>query len=145
MGFVIRVAAGTAPIDVKITPWAIACTFLLALVLVLEKRRGELAQTGVVGGKGSTSSRAYSDAIVDRLTAVAAGSLIIVYSVYSILDGSAFLIGTIPLAACGLIRYHTIVRRQTSTSEIEIIFKDAVIVTCIIAWLALVLVTFSDL
>ena len=44
--FVIRAAAGAEAVDVRISPWLLLCTALLALFLALAKRRGELVLVG---------------------------------------------------------------------------------------------------
>src|SRR5439155_6411859 len=44
--FVVRAAAGAAAVEVRISPWLLLCTALLALFLALAKRRGELVLVG---------------------------------------------------------------------------------------------------
>src|SRR5439155_1482322 len=44
--FVIRAAAGAEAVDVRISPWLLRCTALLALFLALAKRRGDLVLVG---------------------------------------------------------------------------------------------------
>jgi 4-hydroxybenzoate polyprenyltransferase len=48
--FVVRAAAGAAAVEVRISPWLLLCTALLALFLALAKRRGELV---LVGGEAT--------------------------------------------------------------------------------------------
>jgi decaprenyl-phosphate phosphoribosyltransferase len=56
-GFLLRVLAGAAAIDVPASGWLLACTGLLALLLALGKRAHELAWAER-SGKGSTATRA---------------------------------------------------------------------------------------
>jgi len=144
-GFVIRIAAGAASIDIEATPWAIASVFLLAFVLVLEKRRLELNQSGKDIRTDTPYPPNYTNRTTETLTVFVTSTLIVVYSISAILNGSLFMILTIPLAAIGLIRYHIKVRRQSTTSEIEVVYKDRLIMLCLTAWVALIIVTFNDL
>ena len=45
--FLIRAAAGAVAVDVRISPWLLVCTGLLALFLALGKRRGSWSATRV--------------------------------------------------------------------------------------------------
>ena len=65
--FVIRSAAGAAAVDVRISPWLLAVTALLALFLALAKRRSEL----VLPGSARPVLEGYSLALLDRLLALA--------------------------------------------------------------------------
>src|SRR5438067_9747665 len=54
--FVVRAAAGAAAVEVRISPWLLLCTALLALFLALAKRRGELVLVGAEAASGRRSS-----------------------------------------------------------------------------------------
>ena len=75
--FVIRAAAGAEVVDVRISPWLIVCTALLALFLALAKRRGELVS---IGARGREVLDGYSPALVDQLVSVVAACTIVAYS-----------------------------------------------------------------
>src|SRR5215211_4326677 len=81
--FVVRAAAGAAAVEVRISPWLLLCTALLALFLALAKRRGELVLVGAEATPGRPVLEGYSLALVDQLVTVVASSTVIAYSLYT--------------------------------------------------------------
>ncbi len=55
--FVIRAAAGAVAVDVRISPWLLLVTALLALFLALAKRRSELAVARVGAARPRRATR----------------------------------------------------------------------------------------
>jgi 4-hydroxybenzoate polyprenyltransferase len=72
--FVVRAAAGAAAVHVRISPWLLHCTAMLALFLALAKRRGELVLVGAEATPGRPVLEGYSLALVDQLVTVVAAS-----------------------------------------------------------------------
>jgi len=81
--FVIRASAGAEAVDVRISPWLLICTGLLALFLALGKRRAELVLVGAEETPGRPVLEGYSLALVDQLVSVVAASTVIAYSLYT--------------------------------------------------------------
>ena len=122
--FVIRAAAGADAVEVRISPWLLLCTALLALFLGLAKRRGELVLVGADEAPGRPVLDSYSLALVDQLVAVVAASAIIAYSLYTFTAHSQAMMITIPFVVFGVFRYLLLVHRQGAGEE-----PDAVLVT----------------
>src|SRR6186713_3118181 len=80
--FVVRAAAGAAAVEVRISPWLLLCTALLALFLALAKRRGELVLVGAEATPGRPVLEGYSLELVDQLTAIVASATVIAYAIY---------------------------------------------------------------
>ena len=134
--FVIRAAAGAEAVDVRISPWLIVCTALLALFLALAKRRGELASAGVEAGRPALSG--YSPALVDQLVTIVAACTIVAYSLYTFeaREGSAMM-ATIPFVVYGLFRYIQLMHREDLGEEPEnVLLSDLPILATIAAWAA---------
>jgi 4-hydroxybenzoate polyprenyltransferase len=133
--FVIRAAAGAEAVDVRISPWLIVCTALLALFLALAKRRGELAATGVEG-PGRPVLSGYSFALVDQLVSIVAACTIVAYALYTFeaREGSAMM-ATIPFVVYGLFRYIQLIHREDLGEEPEnVLLTDVPILATIAAW-----------
>ncbi|MBN2542346.1 decaprenyl-phosphate phosphoribosyltransferase [bacterium] len=92
-GYVIRAVAGALVIDVEISSWLLVCSALLALLLVLGKRRQEL-----VGLKKGNVTRPildnYSLSFVDQMINAVAASVITAYFLYSFSDVTVSKMGT---------------------------------------------------
>jgi 4-hydroxybenzoate polyprenyltransferase len=134
--FVIRAAAGAEAVDVRISPWLLLCTALLALFLGLAKRRGELVLVGAQATPGRPVLEGYSLALVDRLVAVVAASTVIAYSLYTFTArDSKAMMATIPFVLFGVLRYLLLVHRDDLGEEPEqVLLKDPPILLCIGLW-----------
>jgi 4-hydroxybenzoate polyprenyltransferase len=130
--FVIRSAAGAEAVDVRISPWLLLCTALLALFLALAKRRGEL----VLAGPGRPVLEGYSLAFVDQLIVVTVACTIAAYSVYAITAHTAAMAATVPFVVFGLFRYLLLVHRDDLGEEPEnVLFSDRPLLAAIALWI----------
>jgi 4-hydroxybenzoate polyprenyltransferase len=130
--FVIRAAAGAEAVDVRISPWLIVCTALLALFLALAKRRGEL----VSAATARPVLDGYSLPLVDQLVSVVAACTIVAYSLYTFeaREGSAMM-ATIPFVVFGIFRYLLLMHRKELGEEPErVLLSDAPIIATVALW-----------
>ncbi len=136
--FVIRAAVGAAAVHVRISPWLLLCTALLALFLALAKRRGELVLVGAQETPGRPVLEGYSLELVDQLVTVVASSTVIAYSLYTFTArDSKALMATIPFVIFGVFRYLLLVHRDDLGEEPEqVLLKDGPILISVCLWVA---------
>jgi 4-hydroxybenzoate polyprenyltransferase len=134
--FVVRAAAGAAAVHVRISPWLLLCTALLALFLALAKRRGELVLVGAEATPGRPVLEGYSLALVDQLVTVVAASTVISYCLYTFTARSSkAMMITIPFVLFGVFRYLLLIhRRDLGEEPEEILLHDLPILLCIAGW-----------
>ncbi|HEY6107257.1 MAG TPA: decaprenyl-phosphate phosphoribosyltransferase, partial [Anaeromyxobacteraceae bacterium] len=117
-GFVLRVVAGAAAIDVPVSNWLYLCTLLLALFLALEKRRAELVLLGAEAGRHRGILAAYSVGLLDQLTGIAAAAAVLAYSLYTLSPDTVHKFGTdrlkytVPFVLFGIFRYLWLAHRD---------------------------------
>ncbi len=117
-GYVLRATAGATAIPVVISPWLLICTILLALFLVLSKRRQELVglEEGAVAHRPILGE--YSSYLLDQMIAVVTASTVMSYALYTISErtvqevGSNRLMYTIPFVLYGIFRYLYLVHQK---------------------------------
>ncbi len=134
--FVIRAAAGAAAVHVRISPWLLVCTALLALFLGLAKRRGELVLVGRGSTPGRTALDGYSLAGLDSAVLATATATIAAYAAYV---GSARdpgeMLATLPFVLLGVGRYTYLVRgRNLGEEPEEVLLADAFVLSCVALW-----------
>jgi 4-hydroxybenzoate polyprenyltransferase len=136
--FVVRAAAGAAAVDVRISPWLLLCTALLALFLALAKRRGELVLVGAQRTPGRPVLEGYSLELVDQLVAIVASSTVIAYAVYTLTArDSKALLATVPFVIFGVFRYLLLVHRDDVGEEPEqVLLTDVPIILAVAGWIA---------
>lgn len=132
-GFILRVLAGAAAIDVPASGWLLACTALLATFLGLGKRAHELAWAERSGQ--TTETRAalagYRIGVVRLALYVLAVATCAAYLAYTVDDHTRRSFGTddlaysTPFVALGIVRYlYLALWRPTDDSPTEAMLKD---------------------
>jgi len=134
--FVLRAAAGAEAVAVRISPWLLVCTALLALFLGLAKRRGELVLVGAEETPGRPVLEGYSLELVDQLVSVVAASTISAYALYTFTAReSKAMMATIPFVLFGIFRYLYLIHRRDLGEEPELVLlTDAQTLLCVVAW-----------
>ena len=136
--FVIRAGAGAEAVDVRISPWLLICTGLLALFLALAKRRAELVLVGADETPGRPVLEGYSLALVDQLVTIVAASTVIAYSLYTFTArDSKAMMATIPFVLYGVFRYLLLLHRRDLGEEPEnVLLTDVPLILTLAAWAA---------
>ena len=141
-GFVLRVVAGAMVIQVKISPWLLICTILLALFLALSKRRHELILLEEGAQDHRKILKEYSPYLLDQMISVVTASTVMAYSLYTMSGetirkfGTKNLIFTIPFVLYGIFRYLYIVHQKKAGGNPEsIILTDRSLIVAIILWI----------
>jgi 4-hydroxybenzoate polyprenyltransferase len=134
--FVIRATAGAVAVDVKISPWLLLCTGLLALFLGFGKRRGELVLVEARQTPGRKVLDGYSLELIDQLIAIVAAASIVAYALYTFTArDSRTLMITIPYVVYGVFRYLLLLHRQEAGEEPDqVLVSDIPILITGAAW-----------
>lgn len=135
-GFVLRVVAGTEVIHVYLSPWAVMCTFFLALFLALGKRRSEKVLLGENANNHRLSLESYTLPLLDQLISIVTASTIVSYFLYTFKYSqnlSSFI--TVPFVLFGLFRYlHLVYNSDSGGSPEEIVLKDRPLQISLLLW-----------
>lgn len=132
-GFVLRVYAGAAAIDVPVSSWMLITTLSLALYLAVIKRRQELIGTGA-----TTRSvlQFYTLPLLDRYAETAALSAIVFYGLF-VVSIRPRLNVTMPFVLFGLFRYWYVVEANgQGETPTEVVWSDPTLILTVFAWAA---------
>ena len=138
-GFVLRAIGGAVAIDVRISPWLLLCTFLLALFLGLCKRRHEKRLLDDVDAREHRPALAgYDERLLDILIGIAGASTVVAYALYTLSTetvarfGTARLGLTIPIVVFGIFRYLDLVyRREEGGRPEKVLLTDRVLLATV--------------
>ncbi len=162
-GFILRACAGAAATEVALSSWFLLCTAMLALFLVIEKRKAELRLIEAQGGKKTRAVlRRYSLPLLARMESVVTTGMVMSYALWSsgpLLGGAStpWMLLTLPFVLYGIFRYQLLsdpeemLRRSSqgfaeSTERPEdILLKDLPILLTVVGWVSLsFLILFLD-
>lgn len=141
LGFVLRVLAGGYATGIFISQWAILLTFILALVLAIGKRRGELINAQV-SGKTRKSLDGYNVQFADIALSISCTLAIVCYLMFTLSPEvqqrfHSRVFYTVIFVVFGVLRYlqQTLVYNKTE-SPTKIIYRDRYIQITLVLWIA---------
>lgn len=145
-GYLLRVMAGAIAINVEISHWLLLCTFLLALFLILAKRRSERILLKKRPHIRPVSSK-YTLHFLHRANFITAGLTILSYTFYTIAPqtirkfGSIQLLYTLPFVIFGIMRYLYIgVHKAKGGNPERLLLTDIWLIITILGWLLTVFI-----
>lgn len=140
IGFVLRVLAGGYATGIITSQWAILLTFVLALVLAVGKRRGELINAEI-SGKTRKALDGYNVQFADIVLSVSITLAIICYLMFTLTPEVQERFGkrvfyTVLFVVFAFLRYlqQTLVYNKTE-SPTKIVYKDRYIQVTLFLWL----------
>jgi 4-hydroxybenzoate polyprenyltransferase len=138
-GFVLRVVAGAAVIQVPISPWLYVITILLSLFLGFSKRRNELVVLEAAAVQHRAILREYTPVLLDEMIAVTTASTVIAYSLYTFtaenLPTNHSMMLTIPFVLYGIFRYLYLIHvKNEGGSPEEMLLRDRPLTVAVILW-----------
>ena len=141
IGFVLRVVAGAAAIDVKASPWIVMAAFLLALFLALGKRRQESIRLINDSARHRPVLEEYSSLLLDELISVVTPVVLITYIMYTLdrdtqarfQSESLYITGIFVIF--GIFRYLYLIHRKGEDGDpTQLVLHDKVLLLSIIGW-----------
>ena len=139
--YVMRVLAGAITGNIVPSQWIVVMTFLLALFLVLGKRRDDVmlqAETGATVRRGVAN---YNLPFINMALSIVATITMVSYMMYTMSDDVAarfsnpYVYCTAIFVLAGILRYLQItVVENRSGSPTKVLFRDRFIQLCLLGW-----------
>lgn len=151
IGFVLRVQAGGYITGIFISQWAILLTFVLALVLAIGKRRGELINAQI-SGKTRKSLDGYNVQFADIALSISVTLAIVCYLMFTLSPevqqkSHSSIFYTVIFVVFAFLRYlqQTLVYNRTE-SPTKILYRDRYIQITLVLWVVafLILIYFKE-
>jgi 4-hydroxybenzoate polyprenyltransferase len=140
MGFVLRVVAGVALIEVaRFSPWLYVVTTLGSLYIGFGKRRAELALLAESANIHRRVLDGYTLPMLDQYITIVSSTTIIAYSLYTFsapnLPGNHIMMLTIPFVLYGVFRYLYLIQMEDCGGAPEdVLLSDHPLQATILLW-----------
>jgi len=142
LGFVLRILAGGAALDLFVSHWIILVTFLLTVSIAFAKRRDDLILQKNSETLFRKSQKGYTLAFIDVATSISFSVTLISYIIYSVSEDATQRIGSDKLyitslfVFLGILRYLQIsIVEENSGSPTKILRKDLFLQIVILLWI----------
>ncbi len=143
-GFALRIVAGGVAAQVPLTLWILVMATLLALMLGLGKRHGDLVH---VGGREAHAASGYDVRGIERALCGLGGAVIAAYVLYTLSSDVIArhahnpLVYSTPWVALGVLRYLRLVFRDAAGADpSRLALRDPWLLAAVAGWLATLLV-----
>lgn len=143
IGFVLRAFGGGVAIGAVVSPWLVFITFVLAMLLVLGRRKHELVAMGDHAGTHRDVLAQYSVPLIDQMLAIVGGATLVSYMIYTASAeveaklGTQYLYLTLPLVAFGILRYlYLIDARDEGGDPARTLIRDTPLLLTVLLWIA---------
>jgi len=140
IGFVLRAAMGAQAVRAEISPWLLVCSFLLALFLVLGKRRREVELLGEGAGEHRAVLSGYSASLVDGWLTALTGATIVAFALYTQSERTVehfhttSLVYTVPFVVYALFRYQSMIVAGGGGDPTQAVLRDKGILVAVVGW-----------
>jgi len=142
-GFLLRVVAGSVVTDIHMSHWAIIMVFLLALFLIIAKRRDDLVMYLNTNTAPRKAIKNYNLQFINSTLSMISGVIIVVYLMYCLSPevierfNNEYLYGTSLFIIAGIFRYLQITMvDQKSGSPVKTLYTDQFIIATVLGWVA---------
>ena len=146
LGFVLRILAGAAAIDVKVSSWLLLCTTFLSLFLAFSKRRHEIQLLAEGAAQQRKVLSQYSAAFLDQMINVVTASAVVCYALYAVSPETVerfhteHLVYTVPFVLFGIFRYlYLVYQRTDAKNPTEALLFDGPFLVNLLLWGAAVI------
>lgn len=141
-GFVLRLLAGAFAIQIFMSQWILIATAMIALVLTVGKRRGDIAQQYDTENR-RRSLEQYNVAYLDLVLASLTGGTLVVYMLFCASDYAIERFGHLVLAtaipvAFGLLRYLQLVTvKGQGAAPTDLMLEDPGLIASVVVFIAI--------
>jgi decaprenyl-phosphate phosphoribosyltransferase len=144
IGFVLRLLAGCAAINVEPTSWILVCGFSLAMLLGFGKRRLEVDAVSQAS-EFRPALQSYSIDKLNLVLGVTSSICLLSYMLYTVspqtvqLHHTDKLVYTVPFVAYGIFRYIFKVQEGQHDGPVEVLLKDPIFAINGLLWLVTII------
>jgi 4-hydroxybenzoate polyprenyltransferase len=135
-GFLIRVYAGCAAVEVPASGYAVSCAFALALLLGAGKRRAELLAYGGDSARHRNVFNHYTSRMLDMMLGVAVTAVLASYAVFVLSHKHPpAMIGTVVLVGFGVYRYLRLLYGGRGADQpAKLVWHDSLLLLTCVCW-----------
>jgi decaprenyl-phosphate phosphoribosyltransferase len=142
LGFLLRIYSGGVIADLPITHWLSIMILLLALFIIVAKRRDDILINGLNGGIIRKSTQSYNLEYINSVVTLLSAIMVVAYIMYTVSPEvterfhSDYLFITTIFVIAGIMRYLQIIFvEKNSGSPSNIFIKDKFILLTVAGWI----------